>query len=172
MNAPLTMSLAFVLTVLAFAVPAGGAVQSAEDDALARIIRRPPASEWVTGNVMAPAWTGELHESFPMQVIGEVRKSSLDDRLERTRTTLGLATTGSITGRSEHSLFFTATLDTGTESPSFPIPNATDQALGLGIHHGWRLGTDLCLRSSLGWRTGPGIEPSTVWSGFGIRFDF
>ena len=160
------------MAVLACTWTASGAIEVSEDDALSRLLRRPAGSGWVTGDACSPLWIRDVDQALPLGVIGHVHSTPITDRLALTRTTIGIATTGKIIGRPDDTLGVTATFATELESVRFPASIAEEEEISFGVHHGWKLGNDVQLRSSFGWRTGSELPEPTVWAGLGLRFEF
>lgn len=161
-----------VLAVLACTWNASAAFETREDDALARLIRRPAASGWVTGGDLSPWWLHRGDQLMPFGLIGSVQSAPASDPLDLTRTTVGIATTGRVIGRPDDMLGITATFSADSGSIRLPSSNGQEEEVSFGLHHGWRLGTDVHLRSSLGWRPDPTFGEPTIWGGIGLRFDF
>ncbi|MBQ71565.1 MAG: hypothetical protein CMJ67_01535 [Planctomycetaceae bacterium] len=172
MKGPNTSLLTALLAVLTCTWTASAALEVSEDDALSRLLRRPAGSGWVTGDAYSPLWIRDVDQTLPIGVIGHVHSAPITDRIDLTRTTIGIATTGSFIGRPDDTLGITATFATDPESIRFPASVAEEEEISFGVHHGWKLGTDVQLRSSFGWRTGPALPEPTVWAGLGIHFDF
>ena len=172
MKVPFTTSLATVLLALAGPGTSTAGIGASEEDVLARLLRRPAGSSWITGDTPSTWWLGDGDRALPLGLIGQVRSTSPTDRLDLTRTTVGIATTGGFMGRPDDVLGLTATVATGPESFRVPSSMVEEEEISFGVHHGWRLGTDVQLRSSIGWRTGPELREPVVWGGFGLQFEF
>ena len=172
MKTPRSFMVALLLGALGCTGTTTAAIEVTEDDVLSRLLRRPAGSGWVTGDDGSPLWLRGVDRPWPLGVFGRVRRAPATDRLDLTRTTIGVATTGDFMGRPDDRFGLTATLATESESPRFPESLAEEEEIALGLHHGWRIGSDARLRSSFGWRTGPELREPVVWGGIGIQLNF
>ena len=172
MKGPWTWLVIALMTLLVFSSTAPAGIEVPDDDALSHLLRRPAGSAWITGEAAGPLWIRDVDGALPLGVIGQVHRTPNSDRLELTRTTIGIATTGRIVGRPLDTFGMTATLVSEPESIRFPASIAEEDKVFLGLHHEWTLGTDVHLRSSFGWRTGREPFEPTVWAGVGLRLEF
>ncbi|MBC01846.1 MAG: hypothetical protein CMJ34_00895 [Phycisphaerae bacterium] len=173
MKGPFTLLTTLLPAVLGATLTASAGLETPSDDVLSRLLRRPAGSGWVTtGDPWTPLWLGGAERTLPIGVIGSVERAPIADRLELTRTTLGITTTGAFLGRPEHRFGVTATIAGEPDSIGFPSTVDGPAPISFGIHHGWRLETDVHLRTGFGWKAGSRLTEGDVWAGLGLRFEF